>query len=147
MNRRLIVRVVIYTLNDVDLASGWPIRAICPKGLYRCQKNPTKYRSSSLHTRPRPTSSRHMHSIHHNQAAIKSGLSRDPHTLAIGLYLWRCFNAHHGVAIRVYLDKACALSGALIYILNIPICRVCCGVEAPAIEECLSTITICCLPR
>jgi hypothetical protein len=88
-----------------------------------------------------------MYGIHYNQATIERGFGRDPYTFPIGLYLWRCFNAHHGVPIGIYLDKACALSGALIDILNIPICRVRCGEEAPAVEERLPTVAICYLPR
>jgi hypothetical protein len=83
-----------------------------------------------------------MHGIHDDQATSKRGLGGNTHALSIALHLGRCFNAHHGMSLRVYFDKAGTLSSALVYILNIPVRRVCSGKKVPAIKERLPCIVL-----
>jgi hypothetical protein len=79
----LVVRVVVHTLDDVDLARCRPIGAIGPE------------------RGPRPATRRHMHAVHDNKPASEAELCLNAHGIAIAGNLGRGVDPHDSIAIIV----------------------------------------------
>lgn len=83
MNGRLVIRVVVHTLDDVDLARRRPIGTVGPE------------------RRPRPTTRRHMDAVQENKPAREGELCLNAHGRAITGNLGRGVDSHNSIASTV----------------------------------------------
>lgn len=87
VNRRLVVRVVVHTLHNVDLATGGPVGTVTPE------------------RRPRPAPGRHVYCVEQDKPAGVGVLGRDADGLPIARDLGCCVNTHDGVPGGVNFDE------------------------------------------
>lgn len=80
MYSRLVVRVIVHTLDDIDLPRHRPLRAVGPE----CG--------------PRPTARRHVYAVHDDKPTGESELCLDAHRITIARNLRRGVDAHDRVA-------------------------------------------------
>jgi hypothetical protein len=80
VDRRLVVGVVVDALDDVDLASLWPSRAVRPE------------------SGPRPTTCGHVDAVHDDEPTVEAVLRLNAHGRAISGHLGRGIDPHDRVS-------------------------------------------------
>ena len=87
VDRRLVIRVRVHALDDVDLAARGPVRAVAPE------------------RGPRRAPGRHVHRVEHDErAGVRRG-RRDAHRLAVPGHLARRLDAHDRVPVGVDVNE------------------------------------------
>lgn len=117
MKRRLIVRVVVYTLDDIDFSSGRPVGTITPEGW------------------PSSAPRRHMHGIHDEKTAGEGILRVYPNALAITRDLRSSFDLHENVSGGIHTDQSIGLRILHSEESNSPVGGISVGPEVPTLKE------------
>jgi len=91
MKRRLVVRIVVHALEDINLSSSRPVWSVTPKGW------------------PSGTPGWHVYGVHDNKTPGKVILRLDPDALAVPRDLRSSFDLHDNISGRIHTDESAGL--------------------------------------